>query len=199
MLTSTNFLPFFIYDKKLTHRKVRLKEGCHVMCGLSQRSRLSEELPQTIFATSETHLLLDVFLRVIEMYFFVKQKCIPIFATNHLSSIRPFSISDPSSAIIYLLYIFTIYKVYFLPIVEIYYFLVTFIFPSHHFCIFFYCRNIFPSCHFNIFFLLQKYISSCHFHTVVARVFKMNCNTSLKKFLIFLCSFVFYHFAFYDP
>ena len=27
----------------------------------------------------------------------------------------------------------------------------------------------------------------------------MNCNTSLKKFLIFLCSFVFYHFAFYDP
>ena len=84
-----------------------------------------------------------------------------IFATNHLSSIRAFSISDPSSAI----HIFTIYKVYFLPSVEIYFFLVTFIFSS-------YCRNIFPS---------------CHFHTVVARVFKMNCNTSLKKVSLQFC------------
>ena len=114
-----------------------------------------------------------------------------IFATNHLSSIRPFSISDPSSAI----HIFTIYKVYFLPIVEIYFLLVTFIFPSRHFYIFFllqkyisfsslsyfllvtfifsfYCRNIFPS---------------RHFHTVVARVFKMNCNTSLKKVSLQFC------------
>ena len=129
-----------------------------------------------------------------------------IFATNHLSSIRPFSISDPSSAI----HIFTIYKVYFLPIVDIYFFLsllyfllVTFIFSS-------YCRNIFPSRHFHIsfssllyflsiaeiYFLLVTFIfsfycrnifPSCHFHTVVARVFKMNCNTSLKKVSLQFC------------